>query len=768
MPRFVEELKRRKVFRVAAAYLVAAWVILQVADQLVPILGLPDWTTRLVFLLLVVGFVPALIISWAYELTPEGVVRDEADTPASGAQSPKTGLYVTAVTSVVIVAAAGWWFMGADARWARSAGMDELDELIVAGDFEAAYKLANRMEEILAGDEELLEHWLRFTRLATIPSEPPGATVYRKAYDAPEADWLRLGETPVREVRIPVGMSMLRIELDGYYTQLRTIGNGHLVPDDMPVADRSQNPLFGANPERYLMDPVDSAPADMVRVPGTQVVVGGELVMLDDFFLSRYEVTNGEFQDFVDAGGYQRRDLWRHDFVLDGETIDRESAMARFVDRSARPGPSTWEGGRYPDGKADHPVTGISWYEAAAYARFAGRELPTVHHWTRALAQGNVSWLLPASNLVAEDTAPVGEFNGVGWTGTYDMAGNAREWVFNAIGEDRIILGGGFNDQIYVVQESVLDRNSITPFDRSVTNGLRLMQEAMESTTMAILRQSLSEPEATDLPEPVSDEVFERLARNYDYDRASLNPNTENLEDARYWRIETVSFDAGYDNERMFMYVYLPKQGESPYKTIVFWPGIDGLFVKEMRKEKVHLDFALKNGYAVAYPVMFGTFQRIKGAVPRWTTSAGRSMAMQQVRDFRRAIDYLESRDDIDSSSLAYYGVSWGGRMGPIVLAVEPRLKLGVLNQAGIEMNVHDDINTIHYLRHVTQPVLQFNGRYDADFRYEDRAKPLFDGLATDPLHKKHVVEETGHFVAQPVYIGATLDWLDKYLGLER
>jgi len=103
--------------------------------------------------------------------------------------------------------------------------------------------------------------------------------------------------------------------------------------------------------------------------------------------------------------------------------------------------------------------------------------------------------------------------------------------------------------------------------------------------------------------------------------------------------------------------------------------------------------------------------------------------------------------------------------MGPIVLAVEPRLKAGILNQAGIETNVHDDINTIHYVRHVTQPVLQFNGLYDADFRYEEQAKPLFDGLGTEAVDKLHVVEQTGHFVPQPVYIGHTLDWLDKYLG---
>ncbi len=180
---------------------------------------------------------------------------------------------------------------------------------------------------------------------------------------------------------------------------------------------------------------------------------------------------------------------------------------------------------------------------------------------------------------------------------------------------------------------------------------------------------------------------------------------------------------------------------------------------------RVHLDFALKNGRAVAIPVIKGTYQRRLQTPPAWSTVAGRDLAIQQVRDFRRAIDYLETRPDIDSDALAYYGVSWGGRVGATVLAVEPRLKVGILNQAGINPNVHPDISATHYLPRVTVPVLQFNGRYDADFRYEEHARPFFERLATPRADKKHKVEPTGHFVPQPIYIGETLNWLDKYLG---
>ena len=72
----ISELKRRNVFRVALLYLVAGWVILQVAELLTGVLRLPDWTSRLVLSLLILGLPIALIFSWVYELTPEGLKRE--------------------------------------------------------------------------------------------------------------------------------------------------------------------------------------------------------------------------------------------------------------------------------------------------------------------------------------------------------------------------------------------------------------------------------------------------------------------------------------------------------------------------------------------------------------------------------------------------------------------------------------------------------------------------------------------------------------------
>jgi len=85
-----KELKRRNVFKVAIAYAVSTWILLQLADTLTQILGLPDWAPKLILLMLVVGFVPALILAWAFELTPEGV-KLEKEVKRGESIAPKTG-----------------------------------------------------------------------------------------------------------------------------------------------------------------------------------------------------------------------------------------------------------------------------------------------------------------------------------------------------------------------------------------------------------------------------------------------------------------------------------------------------------------------------------------------------------------------------------------------------------------------------------------------------------------------------------------------------
>jgi iron(II)-dependent oxidoreductase len=96
---------------------------------------------------------------------------------------------------------------------------------------------------------------------------------------------------------------------------------------------------------------------------------------LEAYYLDRYPVTNAQFHNFVERGGYEQMAIW------DPEVVP---AVLDFVDEAGNPGPRFWRGGHFPIGEENYPVIGISWYEAAAYARWVGKRLPSDGEWVKA------------------------------------------------------------------------------------------------------------------------------------------------------------------------------------------------------------------------------------------------------------------------------------------------------------------------------------------------------------------------------------------------
>jgi TolB-like protein/Tfp pilus assembly protein PilF len=123
---FFGELKRRNVYKVAVAYAVAAWLLIQVATQVFPFFEIPNWAVRLVVVLLALGFPVALILAWAFEITPEGIKR-ESEIEAGQSITPKTGRKLVAITAVLAVIAAGLFVVRlvGTARWAVRSGDDD-------------------------------------------------------------------------------------------------------------------------------------------------------------------------------------------------------------------------------------------------------------------------------------------------------------------------------------------------------------------------------------------------------------------------------------------------------------------------------------------------------------------------------------------------------------------------------------------------------------------------------------------------------------------
>ena len=189
---------------------------------------------------------------------------------------------------------------------------------------------------------------------------------------------------------------------------------------------------------------------------------------------------------------------------------------------------------------------------------------------------------------------------------------------------------------------------------------------------------------------------------------------------------------------------------------------------------KAFLSFIVKNGRAALYPVYKGTMERRDPAlIPiimgyQNNTYQATEYLIQLIKDYKRSIDYLEIRPDIDNDKLAYYGVSWGGWMGALIPAVEGRLKASILLAGGFDLinpRPRPEVRETNYVTRVKVPTLMLNGRYDSFGKLESAIKPMFDLLGTPDEHKKLILYETDHIPPKNDFIRDTLAWLDKYLG---
>jgi formylglycine-generating enzyme required for sulfatase activity/dienelactone hydrolase len=718
--------------------------------------------------------VPADRFSTAGQFAEALAGGEAAAPPTSAAPTTRVARVSGARTAAIaVVAALGgaalFWFLGrdADASWLANEALPAIERHLDLADFESAYVLANEVRRRLPDSPELAEVWPRLSWRVTIRSEPSSAQVFRQAYGADERDWEALGRTPLTDIRFPFGLSRLRFELDGHRPLVRAIGGAHLNWDEL--APGNPDALL-VGPETFTLDTDDTLPADKVRVPGWTFPADGQMVEVRDFLFGRHEVTNAEYKAFVAAGGYERPDFWEP-VVEGGRTLPWEEARRRFVDRTTRAGPSTWEAGDYHEGDGDLPVSGVSWYEASAYARFVGQDLPTARHWQEALANSMFPWLLPASNFSGQGPRPVTGSRAMTHVGAFDLTGNVREWTSSAIGDERVILGGSWNDPYYIA--STTD-TSAPPIDRSAGNGIRLAILRDEPAVAARLRAPLtrSTVSSASLSDPVSDDVYGAYARVFDYGRGPLNPSIEDVERNRIWIRERILFDAGYGSERVPLYLYLPASGTPPYQTIVYWPGWDTFALDDIDEYFAkQLDFVVKSGRAVAFPVYKGTFERRVGGArqrPAFNTAEYRDSTIDGVKDLRRTLDYLETRTDIDNRALGFFGYSWGGVNGPIVLAQEPRLRAAVIDIGLLPpMSATPEVDPVNALPRVRQPTLLLSGEFDPMVPMIN-ARRYFALLGTAREAKDHVVAIGGHFIPRELLIREVLDWYDTHLGQPR
>ena len=584
------------------------------------------------------------------------------------------------------------------------------------------------------------------------------------------------GSTPIQHLKIGRGEYILSLEKEGYDPFERTISS---------ALNRTENrKLWGWDLEvDHKFTAARAVPERMVMVPGGKFGLQSydrptdATVLLDDFLIDRFEVSNREFKEFLDAGGYVKMEFWNYPILRNGKPLGREQAIGELKDLTGLAGPRNWRGGTYPEGRGDYPVTYITWYEAAAYASFRGKRLPTIFEWEKAargemkvyrglvapwglLQGGDLAW---RANFESGGPAPVSSFQfGMSPFGAYQMAGNVREWCLNEYDRGFVAAGGSWNDPAYRFGSY----GAIPAFLTSDTLGFRCARHVTPpagnpSGSMrfdAVLKPPVYKSTGRD--------YFQTLLRHYRYDKTPLDGKVISEQDRPDWRQLTITYN-GADGDRALAILCLPKNTSKRFQVLQFVSGsafggvpisgaLDRRLAPHIRAGRAVFMVSLKGFAERPWPKGYtrpdSSSVKFRDQVVSWTT------------DIRRGIDYLETRDDIDKSRIALWTVS--DDMGPIFAAVEDRYRTVILMSGGFTGQSGDssiaEANVLNFVGHIRAPKLQLVGRYDESERFLLGTEPAYK-LLSEP--KRQVVYEGGHLPPIEISVPVVNQWLDETMG---
>ncbi len=365
------------------------------------------------------------------------------------------------VILLVLGSLLGWLFhRQTRVRWAREQALPEIARLVEQEKFGEAYAVAVQAEKYLPNDPMLGKFWPVISWSASIRTTPPGVSVFRRNYKPSDSTWELVGRSPIEKYRLPLVDSQWRFELKGF-----------------AVAERSTMVMWGevlpSSSLSIAMDEEAKAPRGMVHqtdgigVSGIRIssehpcYAPGPSWLRRSAGSSSWQTTGStgtrsptnSSRIFSTAEAIRKRSTGNTSSAKTDACFPGTEAMALFRDTTGRPGPSTWEQGDYPRGQEEFPVSGVSWYEAAAFAEFSGKTLPTIYHWTTAASPWAAASIVPASNFGGQGPARAASHRGMSWFGAYDMAGNVKEWCWNeADSGKRYILGGAWDEPVLHVQ----------------------------------------------------------------------------------------------------------------------------------------------------------------------------------------------------------------------------------------------------------------------------------------------------------------------------
>ena len=742
----LEKLKQSKVFKVVSGYAIVAFITVQIASLVSDSFGFGEEFMQNIIILFLIILPFIALVAWA--------------------ASSKYGTFKILGISLFLL------FTGYGTGsyiWVNNFMLPQVQDFISKDDNVAAWLTSSRINSFapffstISGEDE------NISALANIRTQQDGVSVSWKAYGQVD-DWRFLGKTPLKPTRLPRGILKFKLEKEGYETTYFSSSNPSLKFYNSPFDP-------GWNLEPINLQPQGSVPNGMIYIQGGNFVPaltgsGVDPVFLHPFYIDKFEVTNKDYKEFLDAGGYSNSQYWvEMDFIKDGIALSFEEAKKMMVDSTGMTGPAGWEVGTYLQGTENYPVTGISWYEALAFARYKGNILPPMYHWAKAafppdeIVSPISPKLLKRANFSKEKITNVGQ--GEGAYGTFDMAGNAKEWVWNIFGGRGLTLGGAFDEPTYLASQTAPEPR----MNRSLKNGFR--------TVRLINPRDLNpfgDPIETQAPrdlsyyKPMSEEVFNVYARSYQVSSSRPKHTEIYIDDSHpVWIKEKISLDVGYNNETMDVLIFKPKNSFGPSSPVIIHPGANYYTtppeIDDVNPGEFSLDFLIKSGKTLVWPAWKGSLNRMpeNRSSNEDTLRQFRSQFIAWVDDTDKTLDYLETRSDIDSNNIFYLGMSYGALFNTHTLLFEDRYKGAILYVGGAFPTYPPLVDGINHLPRIKTPFLMLNGEQDY-LVPKSAANFFFQSTGTPSEDKKIIFYDSGHWpLPRNQMIKETLSFIDQY-----
>ena len=740
-----DKLKQSKVFKVLSGYAIAAFVTVQVASLVSDSFGLEEEFMQNIIIVFLVILPFIALVAWA--------------------ASSKYGTFKILGISLFLL------FTGYGTGsyiWVNSYMLPQVKDYLSEDDNVSAWLTSSKINSFAPFFSSISNDSDDISALAEIKTQQDGISISWRAY-ASNDEWRLIGRSPIQPLRLPRGILQFKLEKEGYETSYFSSSNPSLKLYNSPVE-------FGWSLEPINIQPQGSIPPGMTYIQGGNFIpaltgAGVDPVYLHPFYIDKFEVTNKDFKGFMDAGGYSNSQYWvEMDFIQDGVSLSFEQAQEIMIDSTGMTGPAGWEVGTYLQGTENKPVTGISWYEALAYARYKGNILPPMYHWAKAafppdeIISPISPKLLKTSNFSREKIKDIGQ--GEGAYGTFDMAGNAKEWVWNIFGGRGLTLGGAFDEPTYLASQTAPQPR----MDRSLKNGFR--------TARLINPRDLNpfgDPIETQAPKdlsfykPMNDEVFKVYSRSFEVDSSKPKSKVIYVDDSHpIWIKERISIEVGYNEEMMDMLIFKPKNSFGPSSPVVIHPGSNYYStppeIDDINPGEFSLDFLIKSGKTLVWPAWKGSLNRMPA-----TRSGGdrmrdfRNLYIAWVSDTDKTLDYLETRNDIDTDNIFYLGMSYGALFNTHTLLFENRYKGAILYVGGVFPTYPPLVDGINHMPRIDTPFLMLNGEQDY-LVPKSAAMYFYQSTGTPEKDKKIVFYDSGHWpLPRNQMIKETLDFIKKY-----